>query len=849
MVVLGALVAAGWARGQEPMQPEDERLQILTDPESIKKKIEKAKNRAPFEFFRSKVAPFDVLPYVKANHWATVAVELQANDVDYVGMLRTDGTPLRNMAHLIDFRRDARLLAGRRARLTFQAILSTIPKELPFDLARPGSPRYDATWPVNLLQLPTHQMLMVVLAKESSNQYAAWNRMGSILPESADRSSVDLDKLRYYRIVIPTETDSLFLAPHPLCWSTTSHVVWDGLSPDLLTVAQQQAMLDWIHWGGQLILTGGAGQSFALFQESFLGSYLPAEASGETIKLDPADLTALSAAYRPPILHAQEIEPGGRDASRTRQGSLLDFATGYDAPAPIVPGPKRAVYFVGMRPRSGSSEIVIGGASKRVVAVERRVGRGRITMLALDLNDPAMVAWKGLDTFVRRVVLRRPEESLLSAGGFDGAELLPPQRGLLVSQDLSWYRVASRDLGLEAVDGSSRTTNPTDAGSAPLDDQAAAQALVAVPSVADWRDDSRFPSLCREALETASGIRIPGSAFVLKIVLVYLIVVIPLNWLLCRVVFRRKEWTWALVPVIALGFAIWVERAAARNLGFDSAADEIDLLEIEGDYPRGHLTRVVSLYSSGRTQFSIAYPDEPTALALPLGMGRSIRGEEFARSSWLSYPVPTLADLGVQPRSQSMFRAEQMTPLAGVVRVEGEGAGRIVKNETNLELHDAVLIEHRGRDSRVDTPLGTIAAGGERRVDEPSPEPSERVLGFGGLAPTAILNELRAAYEPREENRDELRLVAWTTGSAGGQVIDPPVDRHRGFTLVLVHLKRSAPPAPDGPRYNVLARRGLPGAGPPPAAPARRVRSRVFNGRSFMPPPTPPSTTEPTDKP
>ena len=49
---------------------EEERLQILTEPDALKKKIEKDKNRPPFEFFRSRVAPFDVLPYVKANHWA-----------------------------------------------------------------------------------------------------------------------------------------------------------------------------------------------------------------------------------------------------------------------------------------------------------------------------------------------------------------------------------------------------------------------------------------------------------------------------------------------------------------------------------------------------------------------------------------------------------------------------------------------------------------------------------------------------------------------------------------------------------------------------------------------------------
>src|SRR5271168_2177670 len=70
-------------------QTEEERLQILTEPDALKKKIEKDKNRAPFEFFRSRVAPFDVLPYVRANHWSSVLFELRANDDDYEGFLKS----------------------------------------------------------------------------------------------------------------------------------------------------------------------------------------------------------------------------------------------------------------------------------------------------------------------------------------------------------------------------------------------------------------------------------------------------------------------------------------------------------------------------------------------------------------------------------------------------------------------------------------------------------------------------------------------------------------------------------------------------------------------------------------
>ena len=163
-------------------------------------------------------------------------------------------------------------------------------------------------------------------------------------------------------------------------------------------------------------------------------------------------------------------------------------------------------------------------------------------------------------------------------------------------------------------------------------------------------------------------------------ILAYLIAVVPLNWLICRFVLNRREWAWIVVPLVALGFAIGVERVAAHDMGYDTAADEIDLLEIHGDYPRAHLTRLVSLYTTGRSQFRrFPIPNDPTALALPLDNGRSIRGEEVSTSIWQSSPVPALLELHGPARSLSMFRAEQMLTLGGPIRLEEDGrkaAGR-----------------------------------------------------------------------------------------------------------------------------------------------------------------------------
>ena len=80
-----------------------------------------------------------------------------------------------------------------------------------------------------------------------------------------------------------------------------------------------------------------------------------------------------------------------------------------------------------------------------------------------------------------------------------------------------------------------------------------------------------------------------------------------------------------------------------------------------GDYPRGHLTRFASIYTTGRANYAISYPNNNTALALPLDNGRSIRGEDVTTSVWQSSPVPAL----IGP----------LRPAAQPVAVPGRGDG------------------------------------------------------------------------------------------------------------------------------------------------------------------------------
>lgn len=806
------VLSASLVRAQLPDNTE-ERLKMLADPEGVKKKLEKEKARPPLEFFRSQVAPFDVLPFVKPNHWFTLRLDMRANHEDYNGWLQSAPVDLLGMPQQIIHRRDARLVKEQQSRISMQLLLPTIPRELTFELRRPDAIREDDVWPASLKKLEPHQMLILVLTKDSNDVYSQWRKLHAVNPSGVDRGDLmALERHRYYQLVLPTEPDKLFLSPHPLTWTSISHVVWDTMPPDRLNVGQQQAMLDWLYWGGQLIIVGGSAASYEVLRDGFLAPYLPAEPTGENALLKEADLAPLSASYPPPVPWADPNDP---QPVANSQDEALSQARRYRAKESIIPASNRPLFVAGLRPlHPDAVTIPLGDGSKHTLGIEERLGRGRILMLAINPTDPSLAAWPGIDTLIRRVILRRPEETktaepyLDAMGSYHAAAL-----GILGGPDLTWFRYLSRDLGSGAprpLPYGQKLENPegTAAGDQPVTKSDEENALLRgrpnLP-VAEWIDSSTLPQESQTLLKDASGITVPSSTFVLKVILAYLFALVPLNWVICRYLIGRREWAWVVVPALALGFAVGVERAAAYDIGYDLACDEIDLIESFANYRRAHVSRFTSLYSTGRVRFTISYPNDNTALALPMISGSYLRGSESTTAIFRSSPVPALEGFQVQPRTLGMFRAEQLTNFPGSITLNSPEAGpRQIVNDTDMELRDAVVVDINGPKDRRETYLGTIAP--RRTVDLKASGDKLPVLALpDGPKPATVLKALREYYEAGPENSGEIRLVAWTPKPFEGQAIEPAPDRHRGFTALVVHLRYGPPPSPDGAVYNALA--------------------------------------------
>ena len=303
--------------------------------------------------------------YAKPGHWTCVALEdAKTNHFDFVGELELslidgEGNPVTigdtpfNLAECRDVALPKKQVKSLESVLFVPQVPSrsrSVSTRYCYNAGQGG--RRVVEFPPERLMgfMPSWQYHFVVLAR-TPEAYQYVQKLDSIRPPS----SLDNVTARYYRVTMLGTDRRPALPAHAIQWTSIACVLWDDASPGALDPAQQQAMLDWLHWGGQLILSGP--DTLDTLGDSFLAPYLPALSAG-ACKLGSAELKELSA------FSGKAIRP------------LL---------------PARA--WSGIRLQKHPQAEFVPGAGERLA--ERRVGRGRIVVSAFRLSERDFTDWPG----------------------------------------------------------------------------------------------------------------------------------------------------------------------------------------------------------------------------------------------------------------------------------------------------------------------------------------------------------------------------------------------------------------------------------------------------------------------
>ena len=506
-----------------------------------------------------------------------------------------------------------------------------------------------------LTTMPPYQFYFFVLAR-NRYPYRSLDRLDAIRGPSSSGLAA------YYLYKTPAVDKQVSLPAHPLAWTSIAFVLLDEVDPSTLSPEQQQAMLDWLHWGGQLIISGPG--TLSTLRGSFLTPYLPA-AEGPVRDLSAETLAPLSDYWTPTKGKAH------RPLQPARPWSGIELVKAPEAE---------------FMPHTGD------------LVVERHVGRGRIVAPAFKLSLSALQRWPGFDSFVNGCLMRHPSR-----------EFVQPRDSLTLDASLKpqWHqhsdriwdsrltsdtRYLSRDLATDGSFAEDRVNKQLlvaeEGGSIGLNPGLRVQQAIETADeegldiygsgVAGWSDSSAVSTAARDSLAAAAGIDIPKARFVAWMLAAYLVVLVPVNWGLFKVL-RRVEWAWVAVPVIALAGAVVVTKAANLNIGFARSQTEIGVLELQPGYRRGHLTRYTALYTSLSTNYDVKFND-PHALVQPLALesqGRPGAAREQATYTLRHDPAEvSLAGFGVSSNATSMLHSEQMYDVGGAISLTDTDGAR-----------------------------------------------------------------------------------------------------------------------------------------------------------------------------
>jgi len=787
--------------------------QAKTKEEKEKEKKDKEKKKKEEEEKEFELGPALSLPhdppasdpkkqqsrcFYKPGHWTATSMGGQANKADFLGELEQQsldqsGQPLHLEAVPFDLASTREITMPKKQRKTFESLLF-VPATgkagwAEFRIKNRGGGRLLFQERPMLRRMPSYQYHFVVLS-DLPERYAYVPKLDSVKPPWESMLSGRDDKRDQHYLVefLPVQPGRRPALPsHALFWTSIAYVLWDDADPTALSIDQQVALLDWLHWGGQLILSGP--RTLESLQSSFLKDYLPVTvATGEATsrKLGSEDFAALNDHFAPSV--------------RGRPGPRLEPVQPWEAVRVKLHPEARPV------PGTGKED-----EPKKALLFERRVGRGRVVASVFRLSGRELTGWDGFDGFFNACVLGRPPRTY-RIGQEGQLQVLWADRRVhrldaALTTGLRYFSrdtdVTFRQYGVDVLHAESE-----EAGLGQYNFGAGSAGPPPGTGLAAWNDFNATAKAARESLSKSARIEIPDRSFVVWVLVAYLLVLVPANWVIFRAI-DRVEWAWAAAPLIAILCTVVVIRLAQLDIGFARSVTEIGVLEVQGGYPRAHLTRYTALYTSLSTSYDLKmeeaggqiqpFPTVDTPSKFRLQLGEGYDELEYRHGNEVSVP-------GYRVRSNStrFLHSEQMVDLDGaLVLVQSADGDCKLTNETGLTLRDAGVVRKAEDDSLQAAWLGTLQPGAAVPVDfgyqpgsdggaELWPERREGSPVTASRVPSGQLT-LRDLVELAQDTKDlrpgQVRLIGWLDEEMPGLVIDPSAPQAQRATLLIAHLR------------------------------------------------------------
>lgn len=207
-------------------------------------------------------------------------------------------------------------------------------------------------------------------------------------------------------------------------------------------------------------------------------------------------------------------------------------------------------------------------------------------------------------------------------------------------------------------------------------------------------------------------LRLPAPATLFAFLLIYLLVIGPMNFLILNRL-RRLEWAWVSIPATVLIFSAGLYLVGFGLRGNQPQISQIAIVQATEQEARGLATGSLGLFSPQRATYTLGFP----GMTLLSKIG-SLDGISIGRSNRVvaDDTSVSLPDIVVDVAAFEMLVAEEMINLPIVaqssLRVENGVLRGELRNNGSAALEDAVLV--RGTEY---VQLGRLAPGAALNVD------------------------------------------------------------------------------------------------------------------------------------
>ena len=446
-----------------------------------------------------------------------------------------------------------------------------------------GSPLLEESF--LLKPMSPYQYDMLVLSREVS-PFTFWRGLDCIVWPLYEQDG----KFRVtpHRIIDISEEELSNSFPNQLATMTSiSHVVLNDASISRLNEEQQTAFRDWIHFGGTLIINGP--EALASVEGSFLRSLAPLEqTSPGAFSDDMIDLLNNSWSLR--FAKGERI-PFASEVLRSKAMQI-----------PLLKGTLASAQTDQANSEGNAAQEARWVPELEGLVAERLVGQGRIVMTAYPMNNAMFVNWPSYSAMIHNGILRKPartaslglEPRVEYVGPYEGSEMNPSHNTRL--------RIWARDLD------DSTMRNRGEVLSTSAKSELESKTKPKQTSYGAWNSRSRIVENATDTLRASSGINVPLVNSVIKWLAAYLLVLVPLNWIVFRLL-GKLEYAWAAAPIIAVAGVFFIARGVRLDVGFTRSHTAIEFLELHNNYPRGVLSSYHALYTSLTTNYRVVLPD------------------------------------------------------------------------------------------------------------------------------------------------------------------------------------------------------------------------------------------------